>query len=413
MNPAATASTAPARTQERISSDALLPDETLGVRERARAAVESRLEPHAREIARRTESRESFPWEAFRGLADEGMFTLPFPESEGGAGLEYPLLGCCTAVEEIAYQSSSLAGVYDGQCLLVGRSLMQASQELRDEWLPGLISGEKVGCFATTEPEASSDLGGIQTTIEPDGDELVINGRKRWITNSVVGDLLVMLGSTGENGMTMALVPMKDQPGLEVGEPDLKMGHRGQITADINFDGVRIPRANAIGEVGKGLGVALSSLTWGRIGIAAAGVGVAQAAMDLAVARLREREVFGKKLGEMQHWQFKLAERAIELESARSLYQKAALRYDRGATQPEPEASMAKVLGTRLANDLAREALQIHGAIGFAQRVAATGQEARLEELYRDAKILEIFEGANEVLLWVVARQLIGRDVTG
>jgi alkylation response protein AidB-like acyl-CoA dehydrogenase len=202
-------------------------------------------------------------------------------------------------------------------------------------------------------------------------------------------------------------------PGVTVGDPDLKLGHRGQITADIVFEGVPVPAEHALGEPGHGLATALSSLACGRIGIAAAGVGVAQAALDLAVDRLRTREVFGRKLGEMQYWQYRLAERATELECARSLYQKAAIRLDRGDRFGEPEGSMAKRFATRLANDLARDALQIYGGYGFARKVAATGETFRLEELFRDAKILEIFEGANEVLLWVIARHLIGRDLTG
>jgi alkylation response protein AidB-like acyl-CoA dehydrogenase len=157
----------------------------------------------------------------------------------------------------------------------------------------------------------------------------------------------------------------------------------------------------------------LASLAAGRVGIAAAGVGVAQAALDLAVDRLRTRSLFGRKLGEMQYWQFKLAERATELEAARAMYQKAAVRLDRGDRSGEPEAAMAKSFATRLANDLARDAVQIYGGYGFARQVSATGETYRLEEIYRDAKILEIFEGANEVLQWVIARQLIGRDITG
>jgi alkylation response protein AidB-like acyl-CoA dehydrogenase len=191
------------------------------------------------------------------------------------------------------------------------------------------------------------------------------------------------------------------------------MGHRGQITADIVFTDVVVPRGNLLGRVGGGLGVALSALVRGRIGIGAAGVGVAQAALDLAVQRLRTRQVFGGPLGAMQHWQFTMAQRATEIECARTLYQKAATLLDRGDRNAEPEAAMAKAYGTRLANDLIREAIQIHGALGFARQVAETGESVRLEEMYRDAKILEIFEGANELQQWIIARQLIGRDVTG
>jgi alkylation response protein AidB-like acyl-CoA dehydrogenase len=324
------------------------------------------------------------------------------------------LLGTCTATEEIAYHSSSMAGVYDGQCILVPKALSFASDELQVRLIPGLVSGDLVFAFATTEPDASSDLSvdAMQTVADETADGFVVTGRKRWITNSPVADWVTVLCRSGR-GMTMLAVDLKRSPGVRIGAPDLKMGHRGQLTADIVFDDVAVPRANVLGEPGSGLSVALATLAYGRIGIAAAGVGVAQAALDLAVERMRTRHVFGKPLGAMQHWQYRLAERATELECARNLYQKAALRVDSGERHAEPEASMAKSFATRLAADLARDAIQVYGGYGFARKVSETGETFRLEELYRDAKILEIFEGANEVLQWVIARQLIGRDVTG
>ena len=401
------------RTQDRIWHDVGLPAETVELRAEVRLAVEKAVMPHAAEIGQREESAESFPWKAFRGLADEGVFAIPFGP-ELGRGLQYPLLGTCTATEEIAYHSSSMAGVYDGQCILVPKALSFASDELQARLIPGLVSGDLVFAFATTEPDASSDLSvdAMQTVADETADGFVVTGRKRWITNSPVADWVTVLCRSGR-GMTMLAVDLKHSPGIRIGAPDLKMGHRGQLTADIVFDEVVVPRTNALGEPGSGLAVALATLTYGRIGIAAAGVGVAQAALDLAVGRMRTRHVFGKPLGAMQHWQYRLAERATELECARNLYQKAALRVDSGERHAEPEASMAKSFATRLAADLARDAIQVYGGYGFARRVSETGETFRLEELYRDAKILEIFEGANEVLQWVIARQLIGRDVTG
>lgn len=239
-----------------------------------------------------------------------------------------------------------------------------------------------------------------------------VDGRKRWITNSVVAGYVTALCRTGDRA-TMLLIDLKNSPGVRVGAPDLKMGHRGQLTADIVFDNVLVPKENVLGEPGNGLSVALSCLVRGRIGIGAAGVGVAQAALDLAVERLRTRYVFGRPLGAFQHWQFTLAQWATEIECARSLYQKAALLLDHGDSTAEPEAAMAKAYATRLAVDVTRDAIQIHGALGFAREVAETGESVRLEELYRDAKILEIFEGANELQQWIIARKLIGRDVTG
>jgi alkylation response protein AidB-like acyl-CoA dehydrogenase len=383
------------------------------LRREVRLAVEERVAPFARDIGQREESADSFPWNAFCGLAEAGVFAIPFGP-DFGRGLDFPFLATCTATEEIAYHSSSMAGVYDGQCILVPKALSFANEELRARLIPGLISGQLVFAFATTEPDASSDLSveSMQTTARQTPDGFVVNGRKRWITNSPVADWVTVLCRSG-TGMTMLAVDLKQSPGVRIGTPDLKMGHRGQLTADIVFDDVAVPAANVLGQPGEGLSVALATLTYGRIGIAAAGVGVAQAALDLAVDRLRTRKVFGKPLGAMQHWQYRLAERATEVECARSLYQKAALRVDAGERVAEPEASMAKVYATRLAGDLARDAIQVYGGYGFARQVSETGETYRLEELYRDAKILEIFEGANEVLQWVIARQLIGRDITG
>lgn len=400
------------RTQDRMWHDTWVPQETVELRARARRAVEEKLAPVARRIGSQEEAAENFPWDAFRGLADSGLFGVPFA-APLGTGLEYPMLGTCTVTEEIAYHSSSMAGVYDGQCILVPQALSFASDEMRARLLPKLISGHEAFSFATTEPDASSDLSieALQTVAVETDAGFVVNGRKRWITNSVVATWAAVLVRTGDR-MNMLLVDLHS-PGVRVGAPDLKMGHRGQLTADIVFDDVVVPREHLLGAPGAGLSVALSCLTRGRIGIGAAGVGVAQAAVDLAVHRLRTRRLFGGPLGKMQYWQFKMAERATEIECARLLYQKAATRLDRGDRTAEPEAAMAKAFGTRIAVDTVRDALQIHGGYGFARQVAETGESVRLEELYRDAKILEIFEGANELQQWVIARNLIGRDITG
>lgn len=403
------------RTQDRMTHDVWLPAEIVDLRAEARAAVEKRIVPYARDIGQREESADSFPWAAFRGLAEEGMFAVPFGQ-DYGRGLQHPMLGTCTVTEEIAYHSSSLAGVYDGQCILVPQTLTFATAEMRARLIPELVSGRTAFSFATTEPDTSSDLTAerMQTVAEETSDGFVVNGRKRWITNSIVAGWVSVLvrAGVGSDRATMLLIDLSSA-GVRVGAPDLKMGHRGQITADIVFTDVHVPRENLLGVVGGGLGVALSALVRGRIGIGAAGVGVAQAALDLAVERLRTRHVFGGPLGAMQHWQFTMAQRATEIECARTLYQKAATLLDRGDRSAEPEAAMAKAYGTRLANDVVREAIQIHGALGFARRVSESGESVRLEEMYRDAKILEIFEGANELQQWIIARQLIGRDITG
>lgn len=412
----ATTTPAPARTQDRMWHDLLLPAETVELRARARASVARHLAPVAGEIGAAEETRDSFRFDVFRALAGDGLLAVPY------AGLDHPVLGVCTVTEEIAYESSSMAGVYDGQCILVPATLEHALPEVRDRLVPELTSGRTAFAFATTEPATSSDLTAARlgTYAEETTDGWVVNGRKRWITNSAVAGWVSMLVRAGVDGDRAHLLLIDlSSPGVRIGTPDRKLGHRGQVTADIVLTDVHVPRTHVLGEPGRGMGAALGALVRGRIGIAATGVGVAQAALDLAVHRLQTHEVFGRPLGAMQHWQFVMAQRACEVECARSLYQKAAMLVDAGAHDPdaraaaEPAAAMAKAYATRLAGDVVREAIQVHGALGYAREVGETGESVRLEERYRDAKILEIFEGANELQLWIVARHLLGRDVTG
>ena len=200
---------------------------------------------------------------------------------------------------------------------------------------------------------------------------------------------------------------------MNIGRADRKLGNRGQLTADVILDGVELRDEALLGAEGGGLKIALSTLTYGRIGIAAAGVGMAQAAFDHMTDRLLTRSAFGYPLGAMQHWQFKMADYALALESARSLYIKAAIRLDEGNPFPEPEAAMAKLAGTELAVAIARDAVQVFGGLGFTRELGADASPGPVEAIYRDSKIGEIYEGANEIQKWIIARQLLGRHVTG
>jgi len=400
-------------TADRLHHDLLLDAETQAVRAEVRRVSEAHVAPRAHEIADTEESVASFPRDVFAALGAAGVFGIPFGEADGGRGLARPVCATAVTIEELAYHSSSVAAIYDVHCILAGHALEAGSPSIRERWLAPLIAGEKVGAFATTEPGASSDLspGAVQTRATPTVDGYRLEGRKRFITNAPVADVIVVLAGV-DGRLTLFAVDARAD-GVQVGEPDRKLGNRGQLTADVVLDGVHVPACDRIGEEGQGLRIALSTLTYGRVGIAASGVGMAQAAFDRTVAHLRERAAFGRRLAEFQHWQFRMAEHATRLENARNLYAKAARLMDEGIAFPEPVASMAKASATELAVDLARDAIQAMGGYGFLREVAADGTSFRVEEIYRDAKIAEIYEGTNEIQRMITARAIFGKDLVG
>lgn len=403
----------PPRGADRLYHDLIAPPEIRQVRSRTRAAAGRVVAPVAARIAAGDERVDGFPRDVFDGLAAEGVYRIPFGTDVGGDGLSEPATATAVTVEELSYYSNSVAAIFDVHCILAGNAFNQGSPEQRQRWLRPLVAGEFVGAFATSEPGASSDLSpeAVQAVAEHDGADWVLNGRKRWITNSVVAGVVIVLARTGSRLSTF-IVPTAT-PGVTVGMPDRKLGNRGQITADVVLDDVRLGPEALLGIEGAGLKVALQTLTYGRIGIAAAGVGMAQAAFDHTVEHLKARHAFGGPLAGKQHWQFLMADRATEIETARDLYLKAAQRLDSGIPFPEPEAAMAKLSGTRLAADIARDAVQAFGGLGFTAQRGADDGLCPVEAIYRDAKIGEIYEGANEVQKWVIARQIFGRDITG
>lgn len=408
-----TNSSAPERLQTRLYTDLLTPSESRQIRAEVREFADRHVAPVAWEIGHREESVQHFPRDLFRLMADAGLFRIPFGQSVGGRGLQYPAVATAILIEELAYHSNSVAAIVDVHCILAGHALEHASPDLQQRYLAPLLAGEKIGSFATTEPDASTDLNvKVMETHAQGGEEgYVINGRKRFITNAPVADFVVLL--TEHDGRMTEIVVDLDAPGVTVGEPDKKMGNHGQLTADIYFNNVRVPSSNIVGEPGAGLRIALQTLTYGRIGIAASGAGMAQAVFDHGVHRLKTRKAFGKALGQFQHWQFKWAEYATAIENARNLYLKAALRMDAGESFPEPDAAMAKWYATNLASDIARDGVQIFGGYGFMRELAADGSRYRVEEIYRDCKISEIYEGTNEIQKLVIARNIFGKDMTG
>ncbi|MGV9718303.1 acyl-CoA dehydrogenase family protein [Rhodococcus pyridinivorans] len=393
--------------------DLLSPPEVQEIRSKVRRSATGAIAPIAARIAGGDERVDGFPRDAFEAMGRDGLFRIPFAADVGGDDLTYRATATAVAVEELAYHSNSVAAIFDVHCILAGTALDQGNESQRRQWLRPIVAGELVGSFATSEPGASSDLSpvAVQTVAVADGDEWILTGRKRWITNSVVAGVVVVLARTG-NSLTTFIVPT-NTPGVAIGTADRKLGNRGQITADVILDGVRLGPDAVLGEVGGGLRIALQTLTYGRIGIGAAGVGMAQAAFDRTVAHLKSRHAFGGSLASKQHWQFLMADYATDLDVARTLYLKAALRLDAGERFPEPEAAMAKLRGTDLAARIARDAVQAFGGLGFVRELGADGTEGPVEAIYRDSKIGEIYEGANEIQRWVLARQIFGRDHTG
>jgi alkylation response protein AidB-like acyl-CoA dehydrogenase len=414
MSMVMTATLNPVRQADRLYHDLLSPAETADVRARVRRIAAEVVAPAARRIANGDERIDGFPRHEFDALAAAGLYRLPFRSEVGGDALAHPVTATAVAIEELAYYSSSVAAVFDVHCILAGNALTHGTEAQQQVWLKGVSDGSMVGAFATTEPDASSDLSprAMRTVAARKGDGWVLNGRKRWISNSPAARFIVTLARTGER-LSLFIVDT-DLPGVRVGEADLKMGNRGQLTADVYYDDVELGDDALLGGIeGHGLRHALATLTLGRIGIAAAGVGMAQSAFDHAVAHLAARKAFGRPVAANQHWQFLMAERATEIENARTLYLKAALRRDAGEQFPEPEAAMAKHYATRLAVDVARDAVQAFGGLGFARELSADGTAGPVEAIYRDSKIGEIYEGTNEIQKWLIARAIFGKEITG
>ncbi len=401
------------RLQETLHHDLGLPPDILSVRREVRDFADQYVEPVAFEIGHREETVAAFPRELMTRMAGQGLFRIPFRPNEGGRGLPRPAMATAVMIEELAYHSNSVAAVVDVNCILAGNALRHGSAQIRQAYLLPLLEGRKIGSFATTEPDASTDLSlnALRTIATRTEDGYVISGRKRFISNAPVADFVTLLCVDGDR-MTMIVVDL-DSPGIRVGAPDRKLGNHGQLTADIYFDKVFAPHANVLGKPGQGLRIALETLTFGRIGIAASGVGMAQALFDHSVRRLKTRNAFGRPIAQFQYWQFRMAERATEIENARNLYLKAARRLDEEAGIPEPEAAMAKWYATNLAGEFARDAVQIFGGYGYMRELAADGSRYRVEEIYRDCKIAEIYEGTNEIQKLVIARQIFGKDITG
>ncbi|UGS34893.1 acyl-CoA dehydrogenase family protein [Capillimicrobium parvum] len=371
-----------------------IPRELLDFRDSIRQIVVERIAPRAAEI----DASGEYPWDVRRLLAEQDVLGLPFAEEYGGTGTGTLMLQM--AVEEIAKACASSALILMIQELGTLPIALYGSDELKARVLPKCASGEWSPAFALSEPEAGSDPGAMRTTAVRDGDEWVINGAKNWITNSGIADFYVVFAVTDrERRRITAFVVEQDRPGLSIGKLEHKLGIKGSPTGSPVFDDVRVPHENVIGEVGRGLGVALGTLQRTRLGAAAQAVGIAQGATDYANAYAAERIAFGAPINELQAIQFKLADMETGTAAARELLYKACTLADRADPQAAKYSSMAKLFASDNAMKVTVEAVQVLGGYGYVT-------EYPVERMMRDAKITQIYEGTNEIQRVVIARAM-------
>ena len=363
----------------------------------ARDFAREKVLPLAREI----DEKGKVPPALIAEMASLGFLGIYVPERYGGAGLD--ALSYALVCEEINRACASTGVVMSSHVSLVVDPLLHHGTDAqKDRFLRPLASGEKLGCFALSEPASGSDAAAMRTTARRDGDAWVLNGTKNFITNGASADLALVFAQTDANarkrGIAAFLVE-KGTPGFSVGKLEHKLGIRGSDTAQLLFQDCRVPAANLLGETGAGFKIALSTLDGGRISIAAQAVGIARACLEDALGYAKEREAFGKKIVEFQAIQWKLADMATEIDAARLLVWRAATLKDRGEDHILA-AAQAKLFASDVAVRAARECVQIFGGYGYLTDFPA-------ERHYRDAKITEIYEGTSEIMNLVIAEEIL------
>jgi short-chain 2-methylacyl-CoA dehydrogenase len=371
-----------------------LSGEQEAIRSLAREFADGEVRPAAEELDR----TKSFPYAIVAKLGELGLMGVPYPERYGGGGAD--TLSYALVVEELARVDSSVAITLAAHTSLGTWPIYAfGSDEQKQAWLPDLCTGNKLGAFGLTEPEAGSDAGNTRTRATQDNGDWVIDGAKQFITNAGtdISGCVTITARTGEEEVSNLLVA-NGTPGYQIGEPYRKMGWNASDTRPLTFDGCRVPQENLVGARGQGFRQFLQTLDGGRISVSAMGVGLAQGALDEALTYARERRAFGQPIGKYQAIQAKLADLSTEIEAARLLTYRAALEKDAG----KPfglTAAQAKLKTGRLAVRASEEAVQVHGGYGYME-------EYPVCRFYRDAKVLTIGEGTDEVQQMVIARGL-------
>ncbi len=376
-----------------------LTEEQQLLRENIRRFAEEVVKPRAKEI---DESGE-FPRSFFDQAGELGLGGVAVPEEYGGAGMD--TIAYTLVIEEISRVCATSGVILSVNNSLVCDPLLKFGTEAqKKEFLTPLAAGQKLGCFALTEPGAGSDAGGLLSTARKDGDSYVLNGNKVFITNGTDADIALVFASVDlakkHKGITCFIVPT-DTPGYSHGTHEFKLGVNASGTTELAFQDLRIPAANRLGEEGDGFKIAMATLDGGRIGIAAQAVGIAQGAFEEAVAYAQQRKQFGQAISEFQAIQFYLADMATELDAARLLVWKAAWAKE-NQKRFTLEAAQAKLFSAEMAQRVTNKALQIHGGYGYTK-------EYNVERYFRDARITEIYEGTSEIQKMVIADWVINK----
>lgn len=377
--------------------DYLLTEEQQMIRDLARQIAEEKVLPVRAELDETGE----FPWEIMKVLAQSDLFGLFVPEEYGGLGKGS--LELCLAVEELSRVCVGVSTTYAANALGTYPITLFGSDEQKKKYLPDIAAGKKLVAFGLTEANAGSDAGGIQTTAKLDGNEYVLNGTKQWITNGSAADIYTVIAITDKNKGARgasAFIVEKGTPGFTFGKKENKMGIRASITTELVFDNCRIPKENLLSKEGMGFIVAMKTLDKSRAGVGAQGVGVAQGAYDEAVKFARQRHQFGHPAISFQAVQHMLADMAIQIEAARALIYSAARMADNGTKDISKESAMAKTFGTDVGMRVTTDALQVMGGSGYMR-------EYPVEKMMRDAKILQIYEGTNQIQRNVIGQCII------
>ncbi|MBF6061577.1 acyl-CoA dehydrogenase family protein [Nocardia terpenica] len=363
--------------------------------ELTREIADKVLEPNVVEY----EKHETYPAEAFRALGAAGLLSLPYPEEFGGGAQPYEVY--LQVLEEIASRWAAVAVAVSVHSLSCHPLFAFGTAEQQQRWLPDLLSGNLIGAYSLSEPHAGSDAAAVRCRAVAVEDGYRITGSKAWITGGGKADFYTLFARTGEGsrGISCFLVPA-DTAGLSFGKPEEKMGLRAVPTTTAAYDDAFVPGDRLIGEAGQGLSIAFSALDSGRLGIAAVATGLAQRALDDAVAYAREREAFGRRVIDHQGLGFVLADMAAAVDSARATYLDAARRRDAGLSYSR-QASVAKLVATDAAMKVTTDAVQVFGGYGYTQ-------DFPVERYMREAKVMQIFEGTNQIQRLVIARGLAG-----